>query len=145
VRTLGGAEPRVTAARAKLLSPGVDRAMEIELVFPSGATGRAICSMLSRRLLDASARVEGTRGRLRILNPWMPQLFHRLRVETERGSRSERCPGPATYTAQLAAFARVVRGGAPAPTDLDDAIANMALIDAAYRAAGLAPRVPTPA
>jgi predicted dehydrogenase len=81
----------------------------------------------------------------RLCAPWMPQLFHRLRVETERGSRSERCPGPATYTAQLAAFARVVRGGAPAPTDLDDAIANMALIDAAYRAAGLAPRLPTPA
>jgi predicted dehydrogenase len=101
--------------------------------------------MLSRRLLDVSARVEGTRGRLRILNPWMPQLFHRLRVETPAGSRSERCPGPATYTCQLEAFARTVRGGALAPTDLDDAIANMALIDAVYRAAGLAPRVPTPA
>jgi predicted dehydrogenase len=145
VRTLGGAEPSVAAARAKLLSPGVDRAMEIELVFPDGATGRAICSMLSRRLLDVSARVEGTRGRLGILNPWMPQLFHRLRVETERGARSERCPGPATYTAQLDAFVRVVRGGEPGPTDLADAIANMTLIDAAYRAAGLAPRVPTPA
>jgi predicted dehydrogenase len=145
VRTLGGAEPRVTAARAKLLAPGVDRAMEIDLVFPSGASGRAICSMLSRRLLDASARVEGTRGRMRILNPWMPQLFHRLRVETAQGSRSERCPGPATYTCQLDAFARAVRDGASVPTDLDDAIANMALIDAAYRAAGLAPRAPTPA
>jgi predicted dehydrogenase len=145
VRTLGGAEPRVTAARAKLLSPGVDRAMEIELEFPSGATGRAICSMLSRRLLDVSARVEGTRGRMRILNPWMPQLFHRLHVETERGSRSEQSPGPGSYTCQLAAFLRAVRGTAPAPTDLDDAVANMTLIDAAYRAAGLAPRAPTPA
>ena len=145
VRTFGGAEPRVTAARAKLLSPGVDRAMEIELVFPSGATGRAICSMMSRRLLDASARVEGTRGRMRILNPWMPQLFHRLRVETERGARSERSPGPGSYTCQLRAFVRAVREGAPAPVGLDDAVANMALIDAAYRAAGLEPRVPTPA
>jgi predicted dehydrogenase len=82
---------------------------------------------------------------MRILNPWMPQLFHRLRVETAQGSRSERCPGPATYTCQLDAFARAVRDGASVPTDLDDAIANMALIDAAYRAAGLAPRAPTPA
>jgi len=145
VRTLGGAEPRVTAARAKLLSPGVDRAMEIELEFPSGASGRAICSMLSRRLLDVSARVEGTRGRMRILNPWMPQLFHRLRVETPQGARSEQSPGPGTYSCQLEAFVRAVRDGAPVPTDLDDAVANMTLIDAAYRAAGLAPRAPTPA
>ena len=144
VRTLGGAEPRVTAARAKLLSPGVDRAMEIELEFPSGASGRAICSMLSRRLLDVSARVEGTRGRMRILNPWMPQLFHRLRVETPQGARSEQSPGPGTYSCQLEAFVRAVRDGAPVPTDLDDAVANMTLIDAAYRATGLAPRAPTP-
>ena len=143
VRTLGGAEPRVTAARAKLLSPGVDRAMEIDLVFPNGASGRAICSMLSRRVLDASARVEGTQGRMRILNPWMPQLFHRLRVETQKGSRNERVAGPATYTCQLEAFVRAVREGAPVPTDLDDAVANMALIDAAYRAAGLEPRAPS--
>ncbi len=145
VRTLGGAEPSVSSARAKLLSPGVDRAMEVELRFPSGASGRAVCSMLSARLLDVSARVEGTRGRLRVLNPIAPHLFHRLRIEGEAGARSERVPGPSTYTAQLEAFARVVRGGAPAPTDLDDAIANMAVIDAAYRAAGLEPRRPTPA
>jgi predicted dehydrogenase len=144
VRTLGGAEPEVTAARAKLLSPGVDRAMDIDLRFPAGATGRAVCSMLSARLLDVSARVEGTRGRLRVLNPIAPHLFHRLRVESGEGARSERVPGPATYTAQLEAFVRVTRGGAPAPTDLEDAIANRSLIDAAYRAAGLAPRSPTP-
>jgi predicted dehydrogenase len=99
--------------------------------------------MLSRRVLDASARVEGTRGRMRILNPWMPQLFHRLRVETQKSSRSERVAGPATYTCQLEAFVRAVREGAPVPTDLDDAVANMALIDAAYRAAGLEPRAPS--
>jgi predicted dehydrogenase len=143
VRTLGGAEPEVTAARARLLSAGVDRAMEVDLRFPGGATGRAVCSMLSARLLDVSARVEGSRGRLRVLNPIAPHLFHRLRVESDQGTRSERVPGPATYTAQLEAFARVVRGGAPAPTDLDDAVANMSLIDAAYRAAGLEPRSPS--
>jgi predicted dehydrogenase len=143
VRTLGGAEPRVVSARAKLLSPTVDRAMEIDLVFPNGATGRAICSMLSRRLVDVSGRVEGTRGRMRILNPFMPQLFHRLRVDSPGGTRRERVPGPGTYTCQLRAFVRKVVEGALAPTDLDDAIANMTLIDAAYRAAGLEPRVPS--
>jgi len=143
VRTLGGAEPSVKAARAKLLSPGVDRAMEVDLVFPSGATGRVICSMLSRRVIDVSGRVDGTRGSLRILNPFAPHLFHRLRVETPAGTRRERVRGPATYTCQLEAFVRAVREGAAVPTGLDDAIANMALIDAAYRAAGLEPRAPS--
>ena len=143
VRTLGGAEPRVTAAKPKLLAPGVDRAMDIALAFPSGATGRAVCSMLSWRVIDASGRIEGTRGRMRILNPWAPHLLHRLRVETPAGSRSERVPGRATYTHQLEAFVRAVREGAPVPTGADDAIANMTLIDAAYRAAGLEPRAPS--
>jgi predicted dehydrogenase len=143
VRTLGGAEPRVTAARASLLAPGVDRAMEIELAFPNGATGRAVCSMLSWRLLAASGSVLGTRGRLRILNPWAPHLFHRLRVETAAGSRRERVAGRATYTHQLEAFVRAVREGVPVPTGADDAIANMTLIDAAYSKAGLEPRAPS--
>jgi predicted dehydrogenase len=145
VRTFGGAEPRVSGAKATLLAPGVDRAMDITLAFPSGATGRALCSMLSWRVLDASGVVAGTRGRMRILNPWAPHLFHRLRVETPAGARSERVPGRASYTHQLEAFARAVREGAPVPTGAADAIANMTLIDAAYRAAGLEPRVPTPA
>jgi len=145
VRTLGGAEPTVTAAQAKLLAPGVDRAMTIDLGFPGGATGRAVCSMLSARVLDVSARVAGTRGSIRVLNPFAPQIFHRVRIDAGGGTRRERVDGPATYTAQLDAFARVVRGGAPAPTDLDDAVANMRLLDATYRAAGLEPRRPTPA
>ena len=62
-----------------------------------------------------------------------------------QGARSEQSPGPGTYSCQLEAFVRAVRDGAPVPTDLDDAVANMTLIDAAYRAAGLAPRAPTPA
>jgi predicted dehydrogenase len=117
--------------------------MEIELAFPNGATGRAVCSMLSWRLLAASGQVLGTRGRLRILNPWAPHLFHRLRVETAAGSRSERVAGRSTYTHQLEAFTRAVREGVPVPTGADDAIANMALIDAAYSKAGLEPRAPS--
>jgi predicted dehydrogenase len=143
VRTFAAGEPRVVSARPTLLAPGVDRAMDVELALPGGATGRALCSMLSWRVLDASGRVEGTRGRMRILNPWAPHLFHRLRVETSAGTRSERIAGPSTYACQLAAFVRAVREGAPVPTGADDAIANMALVDAAYAAAGLELRRPS--
>jgi predicted dehydrogenase len=145
VRALAGAEPRVVSARAKLSSPGVDRAMEAELAFPSGATGRIVCSMFSWRLLGVSARVEGARGELRVLNPVMPQLFHRLTVKSERGTRHERVKDGTSYGHQLAAFVRAVREDAPFPTSADDAVKNMAVIDAIYRAAGLEPREPASA
>jgi predicted dehydrogenase len=49
----------------------------------------------------------------------------------------------ATYDFQLEAFARAVDRGDPVLTGPDDAIANMVVIDAVYRAAGLEPRRPT--
>lgn len=145
VRALAGAEPRVVSARAKLSSPGVDRAMEAELAFPSGATGRVVCSMFSWRLFNVSARVTGTRGELRVINPIAPQFFHRVTVKSERGKRSERVDDGTSYGHQLAAFVRAVREGAPFPTTADDAVKNMAVIDAIYRAAGMAPRQPASA
>lgn len=145
VRALAGAEPSVVSARAKLSSPGVDRAMEAELAFPSGVTGRVVCSMLSWRLFGVSARVTGTRGELRVLNPILPQFFHRLTVQSERGKRSERVKDGTSYGHQLAAFVRAVREGAPFPTTADDAVKNMAVIDAIYRAAGMQPRAPASA
>jgi predicted dehydrogenase len=142
VRALAGAEPRVVSARAKLSSPGVDRAMDAALAFPSGATGRVVCSMFSWRLFDVSARVVGSRGELRVLNPIAPQFFHRVTVKTARGARREQVKDGTSYGHQLEAFARAVREGAPFPTTADDAVKNMAVIDAIYRAAGLAPRTP---
>jgi predicted dehydrogenase len=142
VRALASAEPRVVSARAKLSSPGVDRAMEAELAFPSGATGRIVCSMLSWRLLGISARVSGSRGELRVLNPIAPQFFHRVSVKAERGARTERVQDGTSYGHQLEAFVRAVREGAAFPTTAEDAVKNMAVIDAIYRAAGMEPRVP---
>ncbi len=49
-----------------------------------------------------------------------------------------------TYEFQLEAFCRAVAGGDPPITDVTDAIANMEVIDAVYRHAGLEPRSPTP-
>jgi len=48
--------------------------------------------------------------------------------------------GEATYTHQLRAFVRHVRGEAAVPTGPDDAVANMRVIDAIYEAAGLSKR-----
>jgi len=133
-------EPEVLGARSWLRSPGVDRRTEAELRFSDGRTGKIGCSMLSRTLLWTSIRVRGEAGELRVANPIAPQFWHRLRVRTAAGSRAERVAGEATYTHQLRAFVDAVRRGVPLPTDPDDAIANMRVIDAIYRAAGLPPR-----
>jgi predicted dehydrogenase len=142
VRTLAGAEPEVVRARAWLSSPGVDRRMEADLRFPDGRTGRIVCSLFSRTLLRVRAEAVGDEGRLRVLNPVAPHLFHRVSVRGRAGRRAERVSGEATYTHQLRAFVRAVRGGAPPLTPASDAIANMRVIDAIYRAAGLEPRQP---
>jgi predicted dehydrogenase len=137
VRTLAGEEPEVTYAEARLSSPNVDRFMAADFRFPSGRTGRITCSLFSAFLLRASASVHGDDGDLKVLNPIAPHLYHRLTVRTAQGTTTERVAGEATYTHQLRAFVAAVREGAPFPTDSRDAIANMSVIDAIYRAAGL--------
>jgi predicted dehydrogenase len=143
VRTFGGATPEVVSAQAKLRDPQVDRAMSAELRFAGGHTGRVRCSMWSSHLLQISARVIGDRGELRVLNPVMPQLFHRLAVRSPDSKRVERFGRRPSYAYQLDAFAAAVLRGEPVKTTPEDAVENMTVIDAIYRAAGLPLRQPT--
>jgi predicted dehydrogenase len=133
-------EPEVASARAWVRTPQVDRRLEAELCFPDGRSGRVVCSLLSRTLVRTSARVIGETGELRVLNPLAPQFGNWLRVRGKNGRWSERVRGEATYTHQLRAFVEAVRRGTPLATGPEDAVANMRVIDAAYRAAGLRPR-----
>ena len=143
VRTFGGSTPEVVSAQAKLRDPQVDRAMTAEVQFADGHTGRIRCSMWSSRLLDISAHVVGDRGELRALNPVLPQMFHRLSVRSAAGKRVERFPRRASYAYQLDAFAGAVLRGEPVKTTPEDAIVNMTVIDAIYRAAGMPLREPS--
>jgi predicted dehydrogenase len=142
-RTFGGSTPEIVSAQAKLRDPRIDRAMTAELRFAAGHTGRIGCSMWSSRLLHLSARVLGERGELRILNPILPHLPHRLSVRSPGGKRVERFPRRASYAYQLDAFAAAVLRGEPVKTTPEDAVENMAVIDAIYRAAGLPIREPS--
>ena len=81
-----------------------------------------------------------TAGTIKIINPMAPHLLHRLTVTSSGGKRAEKVSGRSTYSHQLDAFAAAVEQGRPFPTGVDDAIANMRVIDAVYRAAGLEPR-----
>jgi predicted dehydrogenase len=140
VRFLAGAEPEVVSAEARLARPEVDRWMRAELRFPDGRTGRVTCALLSSTLLRIEARAVGDLGEMHVLNPLAPHFFHRVRVRTPKGRSTERVHGEATYTHQLRAFVRAVRDGERAPTDGAHGVANMTVIDAIYRKAGLRPR-----
>jgi predicted dehydrogenase len=144
LRTLAGAEPEVLAATAKTRRPAVDRLLKAELAFPGGCTGSITASMLSSQVLGAGARVNGTRGTMKVLNPYVPQLGHRLVVRSDTRRAVEHVPRhPSTYASQLQALAGAILRGEPVPTGPDDAVANMTVIDACYAAAGLPRREPS--
>ncbi len=142
-RTFGGGTPEVVSAQVKLRDPRIDRAMTAELRFPEGHTGRIRCSMWSSTPLRISAKVIGEHGELGVLNPVLPQMFHRLSVRSAEGKRVERFSRRPTYAYQLDAFAAAVLRGESVKTTPADAIENMTVIDAIYRAAGLPLRQPS--
>jgi predicted dehydrogenase len=142
-RTFGRGTPEVVSAQAKLRDPEIDRAMTAEVRFAAGHTGRIRCSMWSAELLHVSAKVVGEDGELRVLNPVAPQFFHRLTVRSAKGKRVERFSHRASYAYQLDAFAAAVLRGQAVKTTPQDAVENMTVIDAIYRAAGLPLRNPS--
>ncbi len=117
--------------------------MTAELRFPGGHIGRVRCSMWSTDLLRLSARVVGDRGDLHVLNPVVPQIFHRLSVRSADGKRVEHFGRRPSYAYQLDAFAAAVLRGDPVMTTPEDAVQNMTVIDAIYLAAGLPLREPS--
>jgi predicted dehydrogenase len=142
-RTFGGSTPEVVSAQAKLQKPQVDRAMTAELRYAAGHTGRLKCALWSGNLFRASAKVIGDDGELRWLSPAAPHLFPRLWVRSANGKRSERFSRRPTYSFQLEAFTDSVLRGGPVRTSPRDAVENMSVIDAVYRAAGLPIREPS--
>ena len=143
-RVLAGAEPTVAAAQAKTMSAGVDRALSATLRTEGGIEGGLECSLLSTKLLRLHARVVGSEGSLTLFNPLGPHLVNRTTVTVGRARRVEHAKRTPTYTFQMRAFRDAIESGRPFPTTAVDAVANMEVVDALYRAAGMSPREPTP-
>jgi predicted dehydrogenase len=99
--------------------------------------------MWSSDLLRMSARVVGDDGELRWLAPVAPHVLPRLWVRSARDKRVERFPRRPSYAYQLDAFSAAVLRGEPVLTTPEDAVENMTVIDAIYRAAGLPVREPS--
>jgi predicted dehydrogenase len=80
---------------------------------------------------------------MRLINPMAPQFFHRMSVRAKGNKRVERFVKRPSYAFQLDAFAGAVLRGETFPTTPADAVANMAVIDAIYMAAGMPLRTPS--
>jgi predicted dehydrogenase len=137
IRYIAEAEPSVEQAQARLFAAQVDHNMKAELSFADGRTAHMECGMLSPKLFRSMLTVEGDAGVLRVISPFQPHVFHSLTVRGKTGSIRERVPGENSYTLQLRAFVRAIRGEMKLNTDSTDAIGNMRLIDAIYEKAGL--------
>jgi predicted dehydrogenase len=140
IRYFSGLTPRVVRAKAETVPRNIDIAMEVDLELEGGGTARMSCAMKKDSVINASFTARGDRGELRVTNPIAPHRGHQLMVKTSAGEKSETVPGDSTFTHQLRAFIKAVRGEAKFPTDGAEGVINMRLIDDVYRAAGLPPR-----
>ena len=140
-RTLGaylGGDPVLVAARGREHpgAPGVDEWVEADLEFPSGATGAANCNMAAREVRFA-LRIIGTEGEALAHNLLAPPVDDRITVSIGGARHVEHLGTRTSYTYQLEAFTQWVREGGTIPTDADDAVENMRMIDAVYEACGM--------
>ncbi|MGA1073918.1 MAG: Gfo/Idh/MocA family protein [Ilumatobacteraceae bacterium] len=141
-RFAAGSDPEIVSAEAVCPVDGVDGSLGAELRWPSGVTGRIHSSMIAPgATVEAWLRVTGEFGTLTATNPLAPQHGNATLV-VDLGDRIwfEPADTSATYFHQLVAFRDAVLHGAAFPTTADDGVRTMELIDACYRAAGLAPR-----
>lgn len=138
-RLLAGSEPTVKSATARLIQPQVDHWLTSELQFPGEITASITVSLRSQIWnWRAFVKVTGENGTMTVLNPFLPQFFHRITVQTNAGVRRESVSRhPSSYACQLEALVNSLRGGVTLPTNGVDGINNMAVIDSIYSAAGL--------
>jgi predicted dehydrogenase len=142
VRWVVGAEPTVVSAEAVCPVPEIDGRLSAELRWDSGITAGIRCSMIEPEGSPSVVRLDvfGRDGRMLVTNPMAPQRGTELVVETSAGTDTLEVERSATYDHQLAAFRDAVELGIVPPTTGDEPVANMAVIDECYRAAGLRPR-----
>ncbi len=127
-RVVAGGEPTVTSARMRMVD-GVDVETTAQLAFPSGALARVSCRM-GGESVQAMLDVEGTRGRLRVINPLAPQMGHVLEIHADGADRKEVVEGPSTFAAQLEHVVAALLDGAGFPLADDDPVKSMTAIDA---------------
>lgn len=134
LRAVMGEEPAVIAAEMTANPLGADQTIEAELAFAS-ATGRIFASMTAESF-SASLTVHGTEGVLEVENPVLPHLGHSVHLAVNGVDSRFTVGGRETYDYQLDALVHAVVEGGSVATEGADIVANLALMDSIYRAAG---------
>src|SRR5882724_6187657 len=138
-RFIFGAEPTGVAGLIEL-DPDfrTDRLASAILEFPSG---QAVFTCSTQLVAYQRMQFLGTTGRIEIEIPFNapPDRACRIFIDDGRdvfgaGIRIETIPVCDQYTVQGDAFSRAIREGSDVPVPLEDAIGNMAVIEAVFRA-----------
>jgi predicted dehydrogenase len=118
---------------------GVDRIASALLRFPSGQA-TFTCGM--QLVPYQRMQLHGTRGRIEVQIPFNAPPDRAMRIFVDDGREFADAsavpldfPPVDQYTLQGDRFSAAVRGEGPVPVDVEDAIANMAVIDAVVRSA----------
>ncbi len=146
VRVLAGRQPTVTSVdyQASPDDPRVDGVLSAELDFGEVLSGRVHGAMGVGGDEVQTALITGERGTLAIDHFVHPQRGNRLtlHVDGDRDRVERVAAQPTSYAAQLSAFVAAITEGVAFPTDAEDAIKTMQVIDDCYTVAGLPLRVP---
>jgi predicted dehydrogenase len=140
-RYLLGDEPeRVIAQVDRDPASGVDRLSSGLVVFPGGA--HLLLTSALQLALYQRVVVLGTQGRIEILVPFTPPKEHACRIVIDPGTALDGSPAVTEeftavdqYQLQCDHAAAVFRNQATQEFPIEDAIANMRVIDALYRSA----------
>jgi predicted dehydrogenase len=139
-RFIFGEEPsRVSGIIEKDPQMKIDRLTSAILDFPSGQT---IFTCSTQLASYQRMQFLGTKGRIEIEIPFNAPIDRPCRIFIDDGRdvfgggiTTETFPICDQYTIQADAFSRAVRGGTEVPVPLEDAIKNMAVIEAIFRSA----------
>jgi predicted dehydrogenase len=139
-RWMFGEEPlRVAGVAEKDPEFGVDRLTSAVMEFPSG---QALFTCSTQMVPYQRMQLLGTKSRIEIEIPFNapPDRPTRIIIDDGRdvfggGIRTEIIPACDQYTLQGDEFSRAIREGGEVPVPLEDAIGNMAVIEAIFQAA----------
>jgi len=134
LRTLFGEEPKVREARG-VFEDGVDAKMNAALIFGGGIVAEIATAMKVESFGDRLT-LGGSKGRMEIINFLAPQAGCRFTTIIDGVTTEHPTDGPTTYEAQLDHVVDVMTKGVTPLTGGEDGVANMAVIDAIYTAAG---------
>ena len=136
MRYLTEEEPLMVVGRSLgVQESGVDLTFGGILVFPDNCLGLFSGSFQTTR--DFQLEIVGSRGRLQVPVPFKPDPIHctlRLDVEGETREVSIQSGGD-LYRLQVDHFGRSIMEGRPLSLPLEDALGNMAVIEALRRSA----------